>query len=217
MPTRLEKMITELEAETDREAANIRVNQAEWRKFRRFLHDIKVHDAATYAHSLRVGLYCLRLASYEGEKDLHFPFFGGLGHDYGKCQTSKTLLHNRRFSDNDYERIKSHARAGYEGLKDHFLFTAFIAGLHHKYQHGGYGIDLEADAPRELTEQEVKVIHDTAVVVMICDFYDALVTRRNNKGLLKNFGDVDEQRQVMNKRFPEYPERVEWLMSHRIG
>lgn len=210
---RLEQRVNEL-------ARELKINSRAWRRFMKYLEALKFHNARMYAHSLRVGIYAQGMADYEGWKDSKFPFFGGCGHDYGKCLISNRILNSKHFTPDKYEKVKQHAYIGFEGLKDKFLFTAFIAGLHHRYQLGGesnYGIDLKKDSPIPLSEETVSSIHQTAELVALADFFDALTTRKNDKGLIAHPDDIGEARAVMLKYFEPWSSRVEWLFEHRLN
>ncbi len=165
-----------------------------------------------YMHSLRVGLYAADLARREGMADLKYALFAGCGHDVGKCEVANELLNSKNLQPDEFEQIKQHATAGYLRLRDKFLLTSMVAGLHHKFQSSGYGIDLDAEAPSWMKPKLKELIVQTAHLVMICDFFDALTTRKNNKGLIVNIADPVEQINVMTRFFPEEGARVEALV-----
>lgn len=205
-----------LEEHVDELASQLKIKPTVWTKFRGYLEELKHHNQAMYDHSLRVGIYAHGLAAFEHQSDLKLPLYGGCGHDLGKCRVSNLLLNAEHLSNRGFERIKPHAAAGFNRLKDDFLFTAFIAGLHHKLKDGGYGIDLDRDSPRPLSRTLKRKIYDTASLVMLTDFFDALTTRHNDKGLI-NDPDNDEQvLEVMDRWFPEQGKRNRWLVANRL-
>ena len=156
------------------------------------------------------------MAASEGQADLRFPLFAGCGHDVGKCEVSNQLLDSTNLQPEEFEVIKRHSGAGYERLEGSFLFTAFIAGLHHRYRDGGYGIELDEVASSNLSEGSKELVVAMAKLVMIADFFDALTTRSNNKGFIASPGDPAEQMAVMAKHFPDDRRRVQWLVEHVI-
>lgn len=188
-------------------AAGIRPDQ--WVRFTRTLWALHEHNAVHYYHSLRVGLYAYKIAAIEGQRDLKYPLFAGFGHDIGKCGILNEVLNNPDFGPEDYEVIKAHPRLGFEQLKDSFLFTSFIAGLHHKFQPEGYGIELERDAPFKLSERATETVLKMTHLVMICDFFDALTTRADKFG-------GREVSEIMYERFPDQKERVDKLFEIRL-
>lgn len=205
-----------LEDRVDELARQLKIKPAVWAKFRGYLNELKQHNRLMYNHSLRVGLYAHGLAQYEKQADLKLPLYGGCGHDLGKCRVSNLLLNAEHLSERGFERIKPHAAAGFNKLKDDFLFTAFIAGLHHKTEHGGYGIDLDNESPRPLSVAVKRKIYDAAALVMLTDFFDALTTRDNDKGLVNDLTNDAEVLEVMDRWFPEQGKRNRWLVAHRL-
>ena len=193
------------------------IKKSTWETFEKTLNNIKKHHRSTYFHCLRVGYYSYGIAKKEKWKDAKFPLFGGCGHDYGKCAVSTLLLDSKGLTKKEFEKIKKHTTVGFARLKGTFLFTSFIAVLHHKYKEKGYGIDLEESAPKFLKAAHKEKIKDTAELVMIADFFDALTTRNNDKGLIKNTLDTKEIRKVMKQFFPKSIARINWLIKHKIS
>jgi response regulator RpfG family c-di-GMP phosphodiesterase len=141
----------------------------------------------------------------------------GCGHDIGKCEVANLLLDSKDLQPAEFEEIKQHAVQGYARLKDDFLFTSLVAGLHHKYRADGYGIDLEEAAPTALSVATKASIAAMAQLVMMADFFDALTTRENNKGLIQDPHDPVQQLAVMSQHFPRNPGRVDWLIENSLG
>ena len=202
----------ELEAVTSNHALELGISPPAWARFLAELEPLKRHNESMYMHSLRVGLYAANLARREGVVDLKYALFAGCGHDVGKCEVTNDLLNSKNLQPDEFEQIKQHAAIGYLRLRDKFLLTSMVAGLHHKFQPSGYGIDLDVEAPPWMTPGLKKLIVETAHLVMICDFFDALTTRSNNKGLIKNPADPVEQTEVMMRFFPQERARVEALV-----
>lgn len=187
-----------------------------WLRFAGVLADLKAHNPGMYMHSLRVGIYAHGLAAFEDQTDLKFPLFAGCGHDVGKCTVSNECLNTTQMTAEQFEEIKQHAVQGYDILHDSFLYTSFVAGLHHTFQKNAYGIDLDDVAPTGLRPEQRAYILETAQLVAIADFFDALTTRKNDKGLIKNIRDPQEQRAAMLEHFPESPSKIDWLINNRI-
>lgn len=208
-----------LRSEVCRRASAARIKPDDWKQFLGALERLHRHNADHFAHSLRVGMYAHDLAKSEGQRDLKFPLYAGVGHDYGKCDISNLVLNAERFGEQEMSAVREHPRLGFEALKDRWLFTAFVAGLHHKFppRGEGYGINLPDDSPITLTEAMTARIENMARFVMIVDFYDALTTRHNDKGLVDDADDASEVEALMLSVFPAQAERVAWLQAHRIG
>ena len=205
-----------LEQQVDALAAEVGIKPEIWDKFMNIIAELKDHNQFMYAHSLRVGIYAHGIAASEGQAVLKFPLFAGCGHDIGKCDIANTLLDSKNLQPHEFEQIKRHTTEGFERLKDSFLFTGLIAGLHHKYKDGGYGIDLDIDAPYPLSSTDRKAVEDMSRLVMIADFFDALTTRIDNKGYIEDPDDPDQQSEVMLRFFPNEQSRIDWLIAHRI-
>jgi HD-GYP domain-containing protein (c-di-GMP phosphodiesterase class II) len=205
-----------LETRVNGRSAEVGIKPEIWALFREVLDGLKDHNEFMYTHSLRVGIYASGIAEFEGQTNLKFPLFAGCGHDIGKCEVENAFLDSKNLQPHEFEQIKKHSIEGFEKLKDSFLFTGLIAGLHHKYKDGGYGIDLDVDPPYKLDEEAKATVKAMAQLVMIADFFDALTTRNNDKGFIKDPNDKTEQRTVMLKYFPESERRISWLIEHRI-
>ncbi len=206
-----------LESGVNQLAEAAKIDPEAWKKFMAHMAGLKEHHLETYLHCLRVGAYSFGLAEMEKWQDLKYPLFGGCGHDDGKCEVEQVLLGaTGRLTEEEFNRIKKHTREGFNRLKESFLFTAFIAGMHHKFQDKGYGIDLDRDSPVPLSDESKEMVRKTAVLVMTADFFDALTTRSNNKGLIDDPSDPAKQAEVMTQFFPETPARVAWLVENRI-
>jgi len=208
--------VAHLEDQADQLAKEVGIKTEMWQRFMRVLNELKQHNEFMYAHSLRVGIYTCGLANHERQTNLKFPLFAGCGHDVGKCEIANALLDSKNLQPEEFEQIKRHTTEGYARLKDSFLFTGFIAGLHHKYKPDGYGIDLDTDTPFDLKDTSKQTIIAMAQLVMLVDFFDALTTRDNNKGFIENPHDPDQQRLVMSRFFPDQLSRIEWLIAQRI-
>lgn len=184
------------------------IDLLKWSSFLGVIQELQEHNEAHFNHSLRVGLYAFGLAVNERQHDLHFPLFAGCGHDIGKCGIENTVLDHPNFGPKQMEEIKAHTFLGFEKLKDTYLFTGLVAGLHHKYQKNGYGIDLDTALRWPLSEKSKERIEEMAQFISLCDFFDAMTTRKT-----KFEGDVAE---VMQEHFPHSKDRVQWLLKNRI-
>jgi HD-GYP domain-containing protein (c-di-GMP phosphodiesterase class II) len=186
--------------------ANIR--DSTWQDFIDLIDQLHDHNPGHGEHSLRVGLYTFGLAQYEKWPDLKYPLYAGCGHDIGKCDILNEIIDHPNFGPEQMAIMRAHPQYGWERLKDRYLFTAFVAGLHHKFQPDGYGINLEEVAPFPLTKEAGDTITNMAKLVMICDFFDALTTRKGP--------NQDHVAGTMLKNFPTQVERVLWLLEHQI-
>ncbi len=208
--------IDSLTAVVDALARQAGIKPETWQNFKSVIQPLAEHSPITYAHSLRVGIYAHGIALSEDQPDLHFPLFAGCGHDIGKIGIEKgTLETTSGITEEQYEDIKRHAEIGYHTLKETHLYSGLVAGLHHAYKPDGYGIELEDHTSPPLSDGAQQKVEAMAKLIMLVDFFDALTTRKNDKGLAE-FGDTDAQKAVLLENFPTSEQRVEWLFSNRI-
>jgi putative nucleotidyltransferase with HDIG domain len=127
-------------------------------------------------HNQRVALLAEAIATTLG-KDAKAAFFAGLLHDAGKLTQNSDLFDGHDITQEEYEKVKKHARDGFEALRKHHQFVALCAGLHHAMCHHGYG--LKADAfPKEWHMGTVKKILEISAILAVCDFIDAFTHRK---------------------------------------
>jgi putative nucleotidyltransferase with HDIG domain len=172
---------------------------------------LKTHNVETYAHSLRVGWYAANLASLEG-LDAKLALHGGCAHDVGKTTVHNDTLRAANFTSSHYAQMKTHPYEGAKILAPTHLFSSFIAGLHHQFQPEPYGPTLDSLSPYQLPSRLRTSIITVAQLVAFCDFYDALTTRDNNKGLVENTLDQVSVQAVLTDHFNN-PARITWILS----
>ena len=138
------------------------------------LSDTLLYDEYIYQHSFQVTLYSLAIAKEMGypESDLRTIGIGALLHDVGKMVTpSEILFKPDRLSDDEFEIMKHHARAGFDILRN--LHTVSLLVAHCAFQHheridgSGY--------PRALVDYE---IHPFAKIIAVADVFDAVTSNR---------------------------------------
>lgn len=188
------------------EAAGVRLK--DWERFIDKIESLQDHNEFHFKHSLRVGIYAYSLANYEGQRDLKFPLFAGCAHDIGKCDIGNDVLNHPEFGPEQYEIVKAHPRLGFDTLYDDFMFSSFIAGLHHAFQPNGYGIDPDTDLPSWLPDETRELVLRMARFIMLVDFFDALTTRGARGG--------SDPQGIMLDRFEDQRDRVDWLFAHQM-
>lgn len=145
------------------------------------------------------------------EEEKNNIIIGAVLHDIGKIFVPFNLTESpRRLSENEFEIVKIHTRIGNEILKNDFPeIVSNIAQYHHEKPNGtGYNSGL----PLALIPKE-------ALIIQVCDIYDALVSRRRYKNgydsevaieIMKNdckhFKIDDEYLDLLIKMLKEYEE-----------
>lgn len=139
---------------------------------------IEYRDETTGPHVRRIGRYAAVLARQLGlgEEYADTIFFAGPMHDIGKVGVPSTiLLKHGELTEAEREIMKSHTLLGerllHESQSPYLRMGAEIAAGHHEHWDGsGYPRNLRGDA-----------IPLAARIMLLCDRYDALRSRRPYK------------------------------------
>ncbi|WP_100373947.1 HD-GYP domain-containing protein [Bacillus sp. FJAT-45037] len=138
------------------------------------LSDTYIYDNYIFTHSLNVTIYSLGLAVKLGfsRKQLQEIGLGALLHDVGKVAIPVEVLNKPgRLEKEEFDLVKTHARAGFDLLRDIPnipLLAAHCAFQHHERLDGnGYPRGLSAD-----------LIHPYAKIIGIADVFDAVTSHR---------------------------------------
>ena len=135
-------------------------------------------DPETASHVARVAHYSKLLAREYGldTKKQEIVFYAAPFHDLGKVGIEdRILLKPEKLTPDEFEIMKTHAKIGYEILKDsqseYLQAGAIIALTHHeKYDGSGYPSNLKGED-----------IHIFGRIVAIADVFDALTSFRPYK------------------------------------
>jgi HD-GYP domain-containing protein (c-di-GMP phosphodiesterase class II) len=197
-------------------ANTLGIESANWQRFMDTMDTLRKHHLPTYFHSLRVGWYTTYMAEdLNFDLDYRLCLFGGCGHDIGKCMIAVETIEANPYLPEHKTEMNSHPEIGYGILMENrFAGTALIAGLHHTFRDEGYGLNTEPTIGKYLTLLDNAVA--VSKVVAVCDFFDALTTRKNDKGLIADLNDVDQIREVFLKYNEGRQEELDWLLTHKI-
>jgi HD-GYP domain-containing protein (c-di-GMP phosphodiesterase class II) len=205
----------DLERKVAVKAFELGISSERWEKFFANLVRLRYYHPDFYAHSLRVGIYSEGIAQAEDFPYKNLALMGGCGHDLGKLKIGRDVLNANPFTRVDFEIVKQHVHYGFDEWKDSFLFTGFIAGLHHMFQPCSYGIDLNKCSPFKLSSPQVNEIFSTAELVGVADYFDAITTRHNERELLHS-NDPNILFSTVASVFPGQYDRVVWLVNNQI-
>lgn len=131
-------------------------------------------DEQVYHHALNVSVIGLILGKWLGfpKADLEQIILSGVLHDVGKLTIPKGILNKSgKLTDAEYEIVKSHAKKGYNLIRNHDLDIRVKEAvlLHHERCDGsGY--------PFAIKQNKIPAF---AKIIAISDVYDAMTTSRS--------------------------------------
>lgn len=178
LSTNIYSAIRTLDIDSLYQCAQVLVDNAKDRILENYIRDIKEYDKTTYDHSISVAVYATLFGLSLGLKNQRLLnlIAGALVHDIGKLQISKDIICKAGKLE-DFERriIQTHPDLGKKILKysiDNcpYPITEIVHQHHENYDGSGYPVGLEK-----------RHIYDLAMMVHICDVYDALSSKRSYK------------------------------------
>jgi len=137
---------------------------------------MKNKDDYTYLHSVAVCALMIALGkqlNYRG--DIHALGMAGLLHDVGKMAIPEDILNKPgKLTDEEFERVKSHPRRGWEMLMENDVRdeVSLDVCLHHHERVDGQGY------PEKLSAKNLSL---EARMGAVCDVYDAITSDRSYK------------------------------------
>lgn len=214
----MKTLITALEEDVFKAADELKIGSTNyWYDFYGVVDQLRVHNQFMYDHSLRVGLYCYGLGKAFGYDELVLRFMSGCGHDVGKCFVPNEILNKTTMpTEEEFEIIHTHPVHSYNMLKDVAPATAIVCGLHHYFGPKHYGIDPDVDIPAHYEWDFKEEMCTLAKYLSMCDFFDAMTTRRNASSLIEDMNDKHAIFKMMLKYFPGHGCEIQWLINHKI-
>lgn len=151
------------------------------------LHNLRSSDDSVYSHSLNVAMISRILGKWLKwtSADLDNLVIAGLLHDIGKIMIPPEILNKEgKLTDEEFEQIRWHPRAGYDLIKDLKIDSRIKkAALQHHERCDGSGYPMKAN--------EI-MLDDFAMVVAIADVYDAMTAARKYRAPLCPFQVIRE-------------------------
>lgn len=182
------------------ETASLISSQSTTIEFFDMLHNMRMDNDSTYAHSLNVALISRMIGIWLdfSEEDLDTLTLAGLLHDIGKTKIPDEILNKEtKLTDEEFALIKQHPQYGYDILKNQPLDSHVkkAALMHHERCDGsGY--------PMGITMNE---IDDYALIIAIADVYDAMTAARSYREPLCPFQVIAEfEKDGFQKYKPKY-------------
>lgn len=140
---------------------------------------VEIKDFYTRGHSDRVSEYSVLIGKKLGlsENDLEILKIGGLFHDIGKIGVPDTILRkNGRLTDEEFDEIKKHPKAGGKILATASIFNDIIPIVeshHERYDGRGY--------PSGLSGENIPYF---ARIAAVADTFDAMTSKRTYRDAL---------------------------------
>jgi putative nucleotidyltransferase with HDIG domain len=136
----------------------------------------------TAQHSMRVGLLAGTIARIEAIPGItpKMLIWAGCLHDVGKVVVDlETLNKVEKFTKKDMKKMEPHVIMGWQMLDKLHDYTAAIVVRHHQFGPKPYPAKLP-ELPSWL-EPKKDLINKAARTLALADYYDALMTRKNDK------------------------------------
>jgi len=143
----------------------------------RFAIAAEYKDAEIGEHIIRVSDYSTAIARSLNltPKEIETIRFASIMHDIGKIGVSERVLHRKRISAKEFDKIKEHTTIGnkiFVGSSSPLLKTAGEVALNHHEWYDGSGYPLGLKAHK---------IPLMARIVTVADSFDAIVSERSYK------------------------------------
>jgi hypothetical protein len=126
-------------------------------------------------HNQRVGLLAEAVA-LAMEKDAKAAFFAGLLHNIANLTQNHHVFDGQDISSEKFSEVKKPDFSVFETLRNHHLFVALCAGLHHGMCEHGYGVGIDA-FPKHWHMGTVKKVLEISTILAICNFIDTFTHR----------------------------------------
>lgn len=164
------------------------------------LHNLRSSDDSVFSHSLNVAMISRILGKWLkwSRDDLDALVIAGLLHDIGKITIPSEILNKEgKLTDEEFEQIRSHPRAGYDLIRDLKIDSRIKkAALQHHERCDGTGYPMRVD--------EI-MLDDFAMVIAIADVYDAMTAARKYRAPLCPFQVIREfERDGYHKYKPNF-------------
>lgn len=173
------------------------------------IHNMRSVDDSVYAHSINVALIAKAIGKWLhlSKEDLEVLTTAGLLHDIGKAQIPEEVLNKQgKLTDEEFQMLRSHAKAGHKILKDTNLDPRIkLAALQHHERFDGSGY------PRGLDGDEIDFF---ASIIAIADVYDAMTATRSYRNGKCAFQVIYEFEQ---EGFQKYNPEVIYTFLQRVA
>lgn len=147
-------------------------------------------------HSDRVSRYCKGIGTIlkMRSSDIEDLQIAGQFHDIGKITIPDNILHKpSKLTQQEYEVIKNHSKAGYDILRETDSYAAFAeAVLHHHEHYDGSGY------PQGLKGEEIPL---NARIIAVADAYEAMTSTRPYRQAMSQEEAIEELKKYSGTQF----------------
>lgn len=183
------------------------------KKIQLYLSQLRELDSYSFVHCINISILVTDLL-----KNTDMPFqevaniaFLVLLHDVGRIKLGEIFNKKDALTKSEFDKLKTHPIISYKMLKKAGIPEKelhFILEHHEKYDGSGY--------PYRLKGEEIS---DLAQLVLIADYYNALLSYRPHRNAFSPFEVVEMMNDEKNKAFGEHYIRFfqEKFVPYRIG
>lgn len=178
-----------------------------------YLHILKNRDPKTYEHSIRVGVLASKIALYAAKPGVSAKMllWAGLLHDIGKALVRPEILtKTSNFTAEDYAAMEPHVEYGWDMLNKVHDWTAHVVVRHHQF--GPHPYPAVLPPLPEYLKDKADTIQTAARLLALADYYDAMMTRSNDKNGQKPL-TPSQRREIYMRDNADQKELVELLES----
>jgi len=197
-----QNLSTKLCIELEQKFEEFKIDQDKTIKLKKYLNLLATKDIKSSEHSIRVAL----LSQYIGKQisiDSKALLYSGLIHDVGKVLVPSTVLQKtENFRDRDMQIIRKHPLNTFRLVSGVFDFSAQVALRHHKHQVNAYP-DVLPLSKIPYSNETMNKIDFYSKIISIADFFDAVISRKNDKFSNQEKLSLDNIIDIMIKNYPE--------------
>jgi putative nucleotidyltransferase with HDIG domain len=180
-----------------------------------YLRILRNRDQKTYEHSVRVGVLASKIALYAAKPGIsaRMLLWAGLLHDIGKALVPPYILDKTHdFTLGDRTAMEPHVQYGWDILNQVHDWTAHIIVRHHQFGPKPYPAINSLPRLPEHLQDKAETIHAAARLLALADYYDAMMSRNNDRDGQKTL-TPKERRTVFMRDNADQKELIELLES----
>jgi putative two-component system response regulator len=166
--------------------------------------ELRKYHKDTHQHCVRVAEHmgAIAQAQQRADDEVRLLYQAGLLHDVGKLAVPKRILDKPGKLDTEEKKvIQLHPVVGFDLVRRYAPDVARIIVAHHEFQDDAY--------PRKTRRFSDPKIRDHAMLLAMCDLYDALASKRAYKGKIAQ----DKLKPLLYEQFGTHADAL-WTMRN---